>query len=519
MDRREFLRTAGVTGVAGGITGGPARAFVPAHNWDKYDFGSGPPITDRLNQGPFPQYPPEEVVPGSSVVMATTPSKEIVASFGRGLITYITADMGRAEIQSDNIPQAIEDLVRVPLGQKLYLRPTWREVQPRPGRLEFPDYWKLTFDLAAKHGKRVAFRIQMRAPDYEEEALPDFVLEKVPMMKLQGEWKGSPTATRHRKTYFEPRYDHPAFQSAFEELNGLLAAELNGNPLVEFMDTFMYGFWGEGHTWPFTNNPFPDYATAERTWINMFELQLKHWTKTPLATNTQPDFSRVGNSEVVDRTIRSYNWLRTDTIFVENEQIEAIGNRPPWIAAIVEVGMSDGSPGSLRISGGIPYTDNEITHVMDAGANYWSLWNFHHIKAEHIMNYYRQYPQLIDEIGRRIGYRVRPSLVWEYEKDGSPGLVIGFANDGIAGVPGVLRVTLASNDGKIAVGGSLDPGYPLPGKIRQAQFDLPRGTNWEGLRLKAEIEVKGMRYPVRWDCHQELENDGSLHLRTNLGSH
>lgn len=518
MDRREFLKTAGVAGVAGGVAARPARAFVPAHNWDKYDFGSGPPVTDRLNQGPFPQYPPEEVIPGGSVVMATTPSKEIVASFGRGLITYITADMGTAEIQSDNISQAIEDLVRVPLGQKLYLRPTWREVQPRPGRLDFPDYWKLTFDLAAKYGKRVAFRIQMRAPDYEEEALPDFVLEKVPMVKLQGEWKGSPNATRHRKTYSEPRYDHPVFQSAFEELNGLLAAELNGNPLVEFMDTFMYGFWGEGHTWPFTNNPFPDYATAERTWIDMFELQLKHWTKTPLATNTQPDFSRVGNSEVVDRTVRSYNWLRTDTIFVENEQIEAIGNRPPWTAAIVEVGMSDGSPASLRISNGIPHTDNEITHVMDVGANYWSLWNFHHIKAEHIMNYYRQYPHLIDEIGRRIGYRVRPSFIWEYEKDGSPGLVIGFANDGIAGVPGVLRVTVTSTDGKIAVGGSLDAGYPLPGKIRQAQFVLPRGTNWEGLRLKAEIEVKGMRYPVHWDCQQELENDGSLLLRKNIGS-
>ena len=75
-------------------------------------------------------------MPGSSVVMATTPSKEIVTSFGRGLITYITDDMGRAEIQSDNIPQAIEDLVRVPLGQKLYFRPTWREVQPRSGRLD-----------------------------------------------------------------------------------------------------------------------------------------------------------------------------------------------------------------------------------------------------------------------------------------------------------------------------------------------------------------------------------------------
>jgi hypothetical protein len=518
MNRRAFLKTAGVAGVAGGVGVGSAKAFVPAHNWDKYDFGSGPPITDRLNQGPFPQYPPEQVVPGSSVVMATTPSKEIASSFGRGLITYIAADMGTAEIQSDNIPQAIEDLVRVPLGQKLYLRPTWREVQPRSGRLEFPDYWKLTFELAKKHGKRIGFRIQMRAPDYKEEALPDFVLEKVPMVKLQGEWRVSPNSARYGKTYAEPRYDHPAFQAAFEELNGLLAAELNGNPLVEFMDTFMYGFWGEGHTWPFRNNPFPDYATAERTWINMFEVQLKHWTKTPLVTNTQPDFSHVGNSEVLDRTVRSNNWIRTDTIFIENEQIEAIGNRPPWIGAVVEVGMSDGSPRSLRIVEGVPYTDNVITHVMDVRANYWSLWNFHHIKAENIMNYYHQYPQAIDEIGRRIGFRVRPSFVWSYEKEGTPGLVIGFANDGIAGVPGALRVTVASDDGKVAVGGSLDPGYPLPGKIRQAQFVLPNGTDWKGLKLKAEIEVKGVRYPVPWDCHQELEKDGSLRLRANLGS-
>jgi hypothetical protein len=42
------------------------------------------------------------------------------------------------------------------------------------------------------------------------------------------------------------------------------------------------------------NNPFPDYQTAERTWIAMLEVQLEHFTKTPLLTNTQPDYSRVG---------------------------------------------------------------------------------------------------------------------------------------------------------------------------------------------------------------------------------
>lgn len=516
MDRRSFFKAGGLAAATVGLSAGRTGAYVPVHNWDKYDFGFGPTISDRLNQGPFPQYPPEAVIPGGDVVMATTPSNEVVPNFGKGLVTYITADMGTAEIKTDNIPRAIEDLVRLPLGEKLYLRPTWREVQQRRGRLDFPDYWKLTFDLAKKYNKRVGFRIQMRAPDYSEEALPDFVLEKVPMVKLVGEWKTGVTGPRRKDAYYEPRYDHPYFQEAYRELNELLAAELDGNPLVEYMDTFMYGFWGEGHTWPFQDNPFPDYQTAERTWIQMFEVQLQHWTKTPLVTNTQPDFSRVGNSELVDRTIRSWNWLRTDTIFVENEQIETLSNRPPWVGAIVEVGMSDGTPESLHLNEGVTYTDNVIAHVTDVGANYWSLWNFHKISADNIVNYYRQYPQAIDQIRRRIGYRVRPSFIWQYQEGETQGLIIGFANDGIAGVPGALRVQVTSDDGKVNVGGSLDPGYPLPGRIRQAQFVLPKGSDWKGLHLRAEIEVKGIRHPVRWACHQKLNSDGSLTLRPNL---
>ena len=65
-------------------------------------------------------------------------------------IYAVTADSGTDEIKADNIPQAIEDLVRFPLGQQLYIRPTWREVQPRPGRLDMPDYLKLVFELAKK---------------------------------------------------------------------------------------------------------------------------------------------------------------------------------------------------------------------------------------------------------------------------------------------------------------------------------------------------------------------------------
>jgi hypothetical protein len=124
---------------------------------------------------------------------------------------------------------------------------------------------------------------------------------------------------------------------------------------------------------------------------------------------------------------------------------------------------------------------------------------------------------MIDTIARRIGYRVRPSFIWVYEGDDRSGLVIGFGNDGIAGVPGVLRVTVATENGRVLASGSLDPGYPLPGKIRQAQFPLPLGTDWRGLRLRAELEVKGMRHAVRWACHQKLNEDDSLTLRRTRG--
>ena len=69
---------------------------------------------------------------------------------------------------------------------------------------------------------------------------------------------------------------------------------------------------------------------------------------------------------------------------------------------------------------------------------------------------------------------------------------------------------VTNDEGTLRVGGGLDPAYSLPGKIRQPRFELPMGTDWKGLKRKAEIEVKGVGYPVRWACQQALEEDGSL---------
>src|SRR5574337_1594699 len=103
MNRRNFLKNSSALVAAAGVGAKSGQGIVPAHNWGKYDFGSGPTVSERLNQGPFPQYPPDAVIPSDEVVMATTPSDEVVPGYGKGLITYITADMGTAEIKADNI--------------------------------------------------------------------------------------------------------------------------------------------------------------------------------------------------------------------------------------------------------------------------------------------------------------------------------------------------------------------------------------------------------------------------------
>ena len=92
-----------------------------------------------------------------------------------------------------------------------------------------------------------------------------------------------------------------------------------------------------------------------------------------------------------------------------------------------------------------------------------------------------------------------------------------MVNDGIAGVPGVLRISILDGAGRVLASGGLDAGYPLPHRVRQAKFPLPRGTDWKGLRVKGEIEVKGQRYPVRWACRQSLNADGTLTLRPTPG--
>ena len=180
MNRRSFLKSATATGLTVGLLKAGANASIPEHNWDKYDWGPGPAVPDRLYQGPFPQYGPGAVVPDSDVSMITSPSKEIVANYGMGLVAVSLRRHRTAHVPGESQEKTLEDLVKLPFVQKVYLRPNWREVQKQPGRLDFPEWWKIAFDLCSP--LRQAHRVpgQLENPDVPEPGMPDFLLNKVP---------------------------------------------------------------------------------------------------------------------------------------------------------------------------------------------------------------------------------------------------------------------------------------------------------------------------------------------------
>jgi hypothetical protein len=464
----------------------------------------------RLDQGPFGV---EQDV-GWCMIASTTPSNKPVRNFGYGMIGYTWEENGpsiAARKGLETLEQHVEKLAALPFTDVLYIRCDWRDVQSEPGKLNLHPVWKLTFDAAKKYGLRVAFRIQMSSPNIQPEqfSMPDFLLVKVPMVNIGRGTEGCEIINDF--DFYEPRYDHPEFKIAFRELNELLAAEFDGNPYIEFMDLMMYGFWGEGHTQS-CKSPFPDYYTAQKTFMEMTEVQLDIWKRTNLVVNTQPDISNTGNRAVQEAAINSGCWLRTDSILIEEPiQIDMITKRPPWMAAIVE----DGYKRHYRIDeeylekdeDGINLVDKSILHALDAGANYWSLWT----EADNLKSYYEKYPEALDTLWKRMGYKLRPSWVWQRKRHGTDELIVAVVNDGVASVPGILHIYIESMDGKVKLGGCLDTGHPLAGKVTQASFILPTGFNEQIIKIRAELETRGsMFHPIQWVCKQPLTQEGSF---------
>ena len=124
--------------------------------------------------------------------------------------------------------------------------------------------------------------------------------------------------------------------------------------------------------------------------------------------------------------------------------------------------------------------------------------------------YNQKYPRGFERLQASMGYRLRPSWVWQRKRYSTAELIVCIANRGVAGVPGVLWPQVESPDRKLDLRGALDAGRPYGGGIRQASFLLPQGYSSK-IQLSAQLELRpGIKRPVAWACEQPVNADGSI---------
>src|SRR3989442_12966038 len=112
-----------------------------------------------------------------------------------------------------------------------------------------------------------------------------------------------------------------------------------------------------------------------------------------------------------------------------------------------------------RIGGPIkePYRETAGFHALDIGTNYFGLWT----ESDNIRRYYEKYPASLRAMEQRLGYRVRPSIIWQRKRYDTMELILGIVNDGVAGGPGILGISAEHPHGRVQVGGKHDAGHPF----------------------------------------------------------
>src|SRR5919201_6496564 len=161
-DRRQFLKAGAALAAVRPAFAGPSAGGAEArpHLWQGHDFGPGPAVADRLDQGPFGIEQDE----GWYTILVTSQSDKPVRNYGLGLVGYTWEEGGpslAAREGAETLEEHVEKLAGLPFVDVLYIRCDWRDVQTRPGQLDLNPVWRLSFDAARRHNLRVGFRVQM----------------------------------------------------------------------------------------------------------------------------------------------------------------------------------------------------------------------------------------------------------------------------------------------------------------------------------------------------------------------
>jgi hypothetical protein len=440
------------------------------------------------------------------------PAEGYVANPGMGINCYSYSDhMHKPDDQSvppSPLPRSTFDrMARLPFCDNIYIRVEWRDIQSRKGKLKRMDAWDWTLDAVARLGKRWSFRIMQCSPhSMREHSLPDFLEGKLKMISYQprGKMPGP-------KIKYFPAYEEEYFKWWGEMLH-LLAERYDSHPALEYADISGIGFWGEWHHHGGKVIPAGrEFAVYKR----IIDEHLSAFKRTPAVMHA--NFGTDSLYRAVAYASERGCWFRRDSFqwAYGTRQCSAHMNRSrPGSGQVWEParfwnhGRKDPVSGAEMPLTTVPQRVTDVgSHFFQVGFNPWNalfVWKNHR--------------QLIPFIQQRIGFRIRPSVVWsrgEKAIEQTDNLALGLTNDGYVGPSGELTVHADFGSGR-GVDAKVGLGLPLPHRMEIVHLPLPkiRGKILpvSNVKLRISLSTGKKRFPIRWavKSHPTVKEDGHL---------
>ena len=214
---------------------------------------------------------PDHKIPGNYLAGVTADSTSILKNPLSGWVLY--GSTGVADDYWESLDALAAPVQIQQYAHTLYMRIAWSVLNPAEDVYGWDTDEKLKslINTARRRGMKLAFRVVTDSRDKTYNFTPDYVRDAGA--------QGYETKTGSY-TVWTAYPDDPIFQAKYEKFMAAFGAKFNDPDLVDFMDGYGLGKWGEGHSLIYL-----DDANREPVFHWSIDLWLESFSKVPVAVN------------------------------------------------------------------------------------------------------------------------------------------------------------------------------------------------------------------------------------------
>lgn len=249
-------------------------------------------------------------------------SLSLIRNPGMGWTIY---DDGNGAVANANEFWKNLDTIASKYATTLYIRWRWSDMEPEEGKYawEHDDNFKALVEGAFQRGLKLAFRVYISSQDNEYESTPKYVFDAGAKYYYEN---GKPGKVR------SPYPDDPIFKDKFGVFVKAFAAEFDDPSLVNYVDGYNLGWWGEGHNMQFLN-----WKNKEDTFEWIVNLYGDSFKRVPLVITVD---SQIGHEIELKYAIDGQGYaVRRDgyaSSWMQNEQIKLLQGLFPKTFIVAE---------------------------------------------------------------------------------------------------------------------------------------------------------------------------------------